>query len=416
VHVSSIDDANGLPLVNVVLMDTRFMSLESLGKIASRAELFSRRIAKMNEILAYNGGSAPKNIAFMGYSRGTPIALEMLARAKEDPAKHPWIARTRAMISLGGVIYGSDLADDAMNIRAQDPPSAPAQQLAVLNEFKDKLELIDGRKDVAKLVVVGNLKRWGDFLARMVYVTNPPSSVIHGFFKWLGNEKKMDWFLDKARSLIAGHQMTKRLDSSAGAQLAAEMAYKSFNLKHPVTHNDANVKRFQALTTAVVDGASELATPARLDWWKQNVVPTEGLRYYAITGTMMDDAGKGLQHELATNRTAFNPDLLDYGMLMGNYRDFVKTSGVALNDSQVAVYKSRFWPQLNSLLNPEQPALDQSFLGVVGVHHWGLALKVVNIPDSRKVTVPHNPFPRRALLKALSTIVVKDLTGAKLGD
>ncbi len=399
-HVSSLDK-DGKSLVNVMLFDTAFMSLESLGKIADRAATFSRRLTKFMEIMKATGG-APTRIALLGYSRGTMLSLEMLARAAENPAAAPWLANTKAMISLGGVVYGSDLADDAINAKGERTPSASAQQLIALRELTDSLIVPENDK-LSVPAMVKNTHYWNMFLAKMAKITALPEGVWSILKFW---EKGA--FEDGVKNLMSQIDSLRRADVTAGAGMVAAFGYKAFTLNHGITDYAINVRRFKALAGAVLDGVPELATPARVQWWKENKIP-DSLKYYAVSGTMVDDAGTGFQHELATNRTAYNPQLVDYGMLMGNYRNFRDYSGISVNDSQVAAYKVRFWNELNQLLNPEQPKLDINYLGVLGVHHWGLALKVVNEADPRKVDYPFDPYPRRALMRAMGAIVVKDM-------
>jgi dienelactone hydrolase len=401
-HVSSIDK-NGQSLVNVVLFDTSFMSLESLGKMADRAATFSRRLNKFVEIMQAGGG-APSKIALLGYSRGTMLALEMLARAHEKPADAPWLANVKAMISLGGVVYGSDLADDAVNARGLGTPSASAQQLIALRELTDSLITPETAKAPAS-VIAKNTWHWNKFILKMGKLTALPEGAWSIMRLWEPGYAKQ-----RGKDLWAQIQSIRSADSNAGIGIVANFGLKAFTLNNAVKDYTINVKRFKALAYAVLDGVPELATGARMNWWKENTVPAS-LKYYAITGTMVDDQGTGFQHELATNRTAYNPQLIDFGMLMTNYRAFRDYSGISVNDSQVAAYKVRFWNELNQLLNPEQEKLDINYLGVLGVHHWGLALKVVNEADARKVNYAFDPFPRTALMRAMSAIVVQDLGG-----
>jgi hypothetical protein len=76
IDAASIDDANGKPLVKVILFNTKLGSLESLGDNGKRAEIFNRRLAKYLQL------TGDQNLVFLGYSRGTPLALEMVAQAK----------------------------------------------------------------------------------------------------------------------------------------------------------------------------------------------------------------------------------------------------------------------------------------------------------------------------------------------
>ena len=120
IAVSSVDDKDGSSLINVITFKTERLSLESFGDTAVKADIFSRRLNKFFSIL----GVIPKNIAFLGYSRGTCVGLEMLSQAKKN--KEAWLPYVRAMISMGGVTYGSELADESINARNLDLKSIPA--------------------------------------------------------------------------------------------------------------------------------------------------------------------------------------------------------------------------------------------------------------------------------------------------
>jgi hypothetical protein len=150
----------------------------------------------------------------------------------------------------------------------------------------------------------------------------------------------------------------------------------------------------------------DLSTDARLRWWSTSRLPTRGIRYYAVGGTLSDGESEE-ERRLWDNDTSYNPGSLDHEFLRNGYREFVAASGQRLNDSQVAVVRAQFWPALAALLNPvyRTSPLESRFLGVLGVHHWGLALRDVN--KSRDGST--NPFPRLALLKALVGQVARDL-------
>jgi hypothetical protein len=108
----------------------------------------------------------------------------------------------------------------------------------------------------------------------------------------------------------------------------------------------------------------------------------------------------------------------DYGKI-----DFAKIyQGHKVNDSQVAIERTIFWPDIIESLRPSNAGVRAKSLAVVGTHHWGMALpivgKIVNIDKtSGKGLMQRNPFPREALFKAMTLTIahdkVQETTGPK---
>jgi hypothetical protein len=157
-----------------------------------------------------------------------------------------------------------------------------------------------------------------------------------------------------------------------------------------------NIARFKKLVAAITTGVDGLTTESRLAWWRTHRLP-QTVEYFAITASMADPDAPDEQ-ELARNPYAYDGDSPDDQTLRQGFRDFKRASGFALNDSQMAVHKAVFWPLVIQGLNPDNAGLRTHWLGVVGSHHWGVALDVVSRQSSGSV----NPFPRGALLKALA--------------
>ena len=389
IHVSSIDDQDGQALVNVILFDTPTMSLESMGDIRLRAGTFTRRLEKFFSVVGQ-----PKNIAFVGYSRGAAVALEMLARAKEQQAT--WLKNTRGLVSLGGVIYGSELADDAMNAGYETLVPAAATQLQLLKVFRDSLQEVgDSGFVVRHAIMISNTLKWANFLRQVIQLNFPEkegsiwsrvTSTVSDLYKFIEENFKPAAAVD-VKSILS---------------LLVKVGIETFELTHPVATYDLNIKRLRVLVDEVIMAVTQLSTQERLEWWSQNILPTDGINYYAVAATMVEP-------EYQTS-AGYNNELYDDHMLNKNYKDIVRISEMRLNDSQVATYKARFWPEINLILNPSQPPMKTQFLGVLGTHHWGLALRVVNETAAGKVKNPYNPFPRAALLKALASTVAKDVT------
>jgi hypothetical protein len=100
---------------------------------------------------------------------------------------------------------------------------------------------------------------------------------------------------------------------------------------------------------------------------------------------------------LTGNTLAFEPSGLDYRGLRASYYSYLEESGMSLNDSQISLDRSPFWPELHQLANPEQKPFESTLLAILGTDHWGMAFPVAFETASGKV----NPFPRTLLMKTL---------------
>ncbi|MBI3534809.1 MAG: hypothetical protein HY072_04910 [Deltaproteobacteria bacterium] len=145
-----------------------------------------------------------------------------------------------------------------------------------------------------------------------------------------------------------------------------------------------------------------MTTKKRLQWWQTNDVPTQGIRYYSVVSVFADPLDS---KRLSKNSPSYNQKLLDYKFSLRNYRHLRKISQVKLNDSQMTFEKAIFLPELIKLLNPKQPLLSTCLLGVLGTHHWGMAIPIVMKMKDGSL----DPFPREILLKSIATSIAIDL-------
>ena len=129
------------------------------------------------------------------------------------------------------------------------------------------------------------------------------------------------------------------------------------------------------------------------------------MKYYALAGAMASPS------ESAIGRMSFESPLtyanraVEDVFLLKNRNDYVTASGLRLNDSQVGVPQAMFLPKVIENLNPELHGIRTEFLGVMGTHHWGLALPIVfDMRDGRE-----NPTPREAMLRAMAAKVAFDM-------
>jgi hypothetical protein len=384
VAVSSLDDATGQPLVRAILLVPGRLSLETVDDFPAIATILSRRLGKVFSVLGL-----PEHIVFLGYSMGAPVGLEVLSAARAT--RQPWAERVHGFIAVGGVIFGSHAADDALRPVPARLDNLGHRELAALRTLADSLRVPHG-----SLIGSGG---------RLATIWRNGRAWLRFGTEWAGILEQL---------VAAGPKFTiptlvrlgRKLDLRPAVGLAGSVVGEAFSFQAPVWHT-ASVARFKRLVDGVLAAVEGLSTDARLRWWRTSQLPTQNIRYYAVAGTLSDGQEGEEARDLSDNDTTYNPGSLDDEFLRNGYREFVAASAQRLNDSQVAVARAQFWPALAALLNPTYRAnpLKARFLGVLGVHHWGLALREVNKSGDGST----NPFPRLALLKALVAQVAMDL-------
>ena len=395
VSVSSLDDADGTPLVNLVLFNTKLLSLESAGDIGEKATIFSRRLEKFFALVGL-----PTNLGFVGHSRGAIVGLDMLAKARAAKTQPAWLERVRAFVSLAGVLYGSELADNALNVAGRSPEPRVTTRLRALRRYGDELaEIPAGARLLARLRVqkdnaVGVARVVGVFV-KTLFAKN---GELHGF----------EEAASTLRNLIRG---LEQIDVSQPLSLLKTLFEGALHIDRARKEYNLNVRKAKVFVTALLTAVEQLPTGARFRWWQSHIVPSKRVRYYSVAATMaQSSAGDPVSTMLATSVFSYNPRLLDYTLLLAGYGSYVAISGVRINDSQMAAHRVRFWPEAAALFNPAQPPIRATFLGVLNADHWGLATPVVN-----QTPLPHqiNPFPRTDLVAAIAASIATDLAASK---
>lgn len=353
--------------VRVLLFGTLLGSLETLGRPEDTATIFKRRLEKYLEL------TGPQDIAFVGYSRGTSIALEMMTQAQAE--KKAWLGDVKGMISLSGVVWGSALADDFI----YEPSSPMFQLLASLKKLSEDLLEVPNLDDFSEAsgIVIQNSKLWRDFLFQASGTLSgmgPPS-------------------VDLSVS---------RLDPRGMLNVASKM-WRNLALNRPLSGYNQSIRRFRYLISEMREAIEGLTTKARLQWFKTHTLP-RGVIYYALPGVMANPDTDAIEARLFKNRYSYGEDGMDRQLMLHDLKTYKELTGVSLSDAQVSVVQSAFLPNVLSTLNPANTALDIKFLGMVGTHHWGIALKKVN----PQLFSDGNGFPRTALLRALSRQVMLD--------
>ena len=354
INAASIDDSSGQPLVKLVILRTLLGSMESVGSNNEKALIFNRRLQKYLNIMK------DQNIVLLGYSRGTPLALEMITQAERN--RLPYLASVKGVVSYAGVIGGSALADVT-----DDPNSESGQQLAAARLLLSKLQLSNSLLD-----------RPGKRLAN--------AGAINEFLFTFAKTSQFDpnAFLETAR---AGDFKTVM---ALIAKMVTELGFKD------VLDFNGHVNRMKTFITQILTAVEGLKSKSMIAWWKTHRLP-KNIKYYSLAAAMVDPSQSADAKTIFESQSGYN-DSLDDKSLLENQRAYTKVTGVSLNDSQVAVYQSLFLPEVIKTLNPQNAGLSMESLGLLETHHWGVALQVVNkMKDGRT-----NPFPRERVLLALA--------------
>lgn len=368
VNVASIDDDDGRALATVAYLRPTMGSMESLGSLDSNVDVYLPRLDKYMRVMGN-----PRNVVFLGYSRGAPVALHIVTRANENPEAHPWVRNVVGVSSLSGVLYGTQLAD------AEVQPNVDGQVKTALR-IADKLESCKP----GTRVFWNNTKDWFSLFNEIRSAGSTPTDP----------------------GLTYEEIDPGRLDAWRTSQILWRLVGgKVLNLKNFFTDYCRNVDRFKTLVHAVADGTESLATDARMEWWRTHTIPS-GVKLFALTSTMGDPTAKpGQISPLARNEAADDIRALDFKNERTSYYNLLGMTQTPLNDADVTLPRGRFWPELNTALNPRNENVPAYFMGTISATHWGVALADV-IPT---VGAGQNPFPRRILLKSMARFVAETL-------
>ncbi len=354
INAASVEDSNGQTLFKMVILKTYLGSFESVGSNVDKAQIFNRRLEKYIKL------TQDKNIVLLGYSRGTPLALEMLVQAEKNHLSY--LSNVKALVSYAGVVMGSSLADVT-----DDQSTESGRLMLAAKKLQNDLQFSQSVLD-RPLKFAANTATVGKFLFEL----NANSKFDPNAF--LANARSGDF--KTVAALIAGMSM----------QLGVNSIY-DFN------GHVARVKLFIGEVLKAVDG---LKSSSMQNWWSNNTLP-KNIQYLSLAAAMVDPASGSLEKNIFDSHEGY-VDSLDDKSLLENKRTYEKLTGVALNDSQVAVHQSLFLQNIIVKLNPANSNLYFKPLAILETHHWGVSLQVVNkMKDGRL-----NPFPREKAILALA--------------
>lgn len=381
--------------IRLIYLKHPLLSMESIGSLQTTANVINERLNILAEKLPED---QLRNLVIVGYSRGAAVALELLSQAKEKNS--PWLSQVRAVVSLGGVLFGSDVADTS-----KDPNTSNGKLKDAFTQLKSSLQLTSSDKSIKEnlKVIRDNFSAWSKFASDASHSSQEPP-------------EKTKTETDSAIPLALGTDLGASLTMTTkfwekffgeidpnrhGSSGWAKVKNVTTQLYHQLVLNyNPNINKFNELITAILKSADELSTDARLDWWRTHDLPLDSIHYYSIVGSMLEPEVKDHQEE----NCCFLPGSLDYKIVRQGYLDFFELTGLRLNDSQMAVHKAIFWPKLIESLNPNNKNLPTDFLGMLETDHWGLALEFVNKNSSGAI----QPFPRDALIRAVADTILEE--------
>lgn len=354
INAASVDDSKGQPFFKLIILKTPMGSLESVGSNVGKAQIFNKRLEQYFEL------TQDKNIVLLGYSRGTPLALEMVVQAEKNRLNY--LNNVKAVVSYAGVVMGSSLADVTDDSRTESGRLLIAAK-KLQNDLQYSRTLFDRPTKFAENSAT---------VAKFLYALNANSKF------------DPDAFLSNARS--GDFKTVAALIAKMTAELSITTLY-DFN---------GHVARIKLFIGEVIKAVEGLKTKSMLSWWQSNSLPKK-IQYLSLAAAMVDPAKNALEKSIFDSNNGYI-DSLDDKSLLENKRAYEKLTGVALNDSQVAVHQSLFLPAVISNLNSANSDLSIKTLGLLETHHWGVSLQVVNkMKDGRL-----NPFPREKVLLALA--------------
>jgi hypothetical protein len=381
VRVGSKDDSRGNSMVNLIMLSPRIGSLESIGTLESTVQIYQRRL---NHIFSKVGGLG--TVYLLGYSRGAIVGLELLRATdlmhRRDGKSFPWIDRIHGLVSLGGVLYGSELADHAF----KDQASVQSKMRQSLQNLVSELK--EGPSNLCstlfnpefRSIAAHNINVYTNAIRAMMTTSYEPT---RGKIGLLIAEEKL-------RHMSYGRTYPGIF---ANFDQVQKLLFEIINIKSPVACYSDNVKAFKKIVSSVIEGANTLTTDARLKWW-QSAQLNKKFRILSLSGTMPGPVNnQKLSPIISLPYYGYqSPDFIF--VQRPSYYVMLENGASNLNDSAVTAHRSRYWPQLDPV---QGRSYDQ--LGILGSHHFGIAFHMA-ISDCKGTP---NFFPRTEMVSALAS-------------
>ncbi len=361
-------DVEAKVVAKLLFLKPPLLSLETLGTVEENSSVYFQRLNKVFSLLPWQ--KSP--IYFLGYSRGANVALEMASKLDSPPQEALWASQVKGVVSLVGSLWGSHLADDAFNT---DKPTG--MMVASLKNLADSLTPAEGSPREKAHTALANATEIATKLRELLSATHQTTP-----------QEALKW--ENLNTLVLP-------EFGFVWDIATDALLDNFKMQKFITDYNGNVARFKIVINKIYEGTRSLTTAERLRWWKNNQLPAH-LKYFSTSATMGDPTLSADSYwPLNDNPLAVNKNSIDYPFLRKSYYDLLDSSGVMLNDSQMTLSRTVFYPSFHRTLNPSQLPYETASLGVLGISHWSIALQ-----QAIESSHGRNPFPRAALIRALS--------------
>ena len=359
IRTGSIDVDGQKEAIRVIYVVPSLGSLESVGSMYQLYPIYKRRLDKFFKIVGI-----PSNVYISGHSRGAAVALDFLARISKDQASSPWTREIRGFISLNGSLFGSHYANAYFN--PEKRPHFLHRELTRLKNLRGGMGVIDSIID--RNTILSSLKNLG-------------SEAVHRDYL-----KHEDWSVPLP-DLIHGISMARNY-------------YEELRPNSYFSEYERYITRIKIFAEATETAVFELTHEERLKWWRSNTIPSE-IPYFSFSSTMAGPVKQKITHGFQRSLTEspfMGRNVPDYAVLRTLFYDYESDKGISLNDGLIGIHESTFWPKLHVALNSRQKEYRASSLGVFAAHHLAIGYASVSGGDKSD----RNPFPRTALLRALS--------------
>lgn len=376
-------DIEGKPWVNVIVLQARLGSLETLGGLDTVLPAYMRRLNKIFNVIKDDS-----DLYILGYSRGGPVALELIARSVVRPDQQIWASKIKGTIGLGSVVYGTAVADEALD----DPTSQNGKAIAILRNLVNQLQdrPTEGGGMPSRLnetkIVAQNTLAWQAALKQFLDLnvgakSQSGLSVVEVF--------------NQEAALRSQNESLQAPDFQGNLKYVFDFGTDLFKLDCPLACYFDNVKGFKILITKVIEGLGTLTVKSRMEWWQKTDFP-QNIRMLSITGTMPDRIKNGELSPLFFS-PFYGKGTVDFNkILRPAFYGNAAVDGTEINDSQVNNFNARYWPSMfPNRLNKSY------YLGSMGTHHWGFSFPTAIENANGEINV----FPRSALMAAIGSFI-----------
>lgn len=347
------------PLFRVVHLNSPFMSFETISDVYFSATRYLERL----DVVFNKIGAHSKNIVFVGHSRGTIAALEIVRLAKKK--NKSWFKGVKALVSLGGVAFGTEQGDEAFadygpgllrgyestQTRLRDALFAWAKDLKQV-----AVEVADGKSSV----VEGRAKFFGLISVLAMKLKNLDfqlGKVPLGDLNSAGSEERIEKILrerfNNKESLEKYLETFKEISQTVSSVSAPDsldilswflpkMGYIGPNLKILLNVLSTklewalsdklkfarNLNKIASVVEVFLEGVRQLGTEDRLRWWLNSEFPYDQIRLFSLPGTMalksQDKAHYNLEDILIKHQGSYNLDSPEYKGKTGDYKNFTE--------------------------------------------------------------------------------------------